>query len=98
MGIIDGLKNLFNTSGSRRRSRLGVGVAFWKDSQPWYYSNVLSQLNDDVLPDTLYGTGKISKKDSQAMLRRVKEILASRSIDSMPQEQREHLDQRYSWR
>ena len=47
------------------------------------------------MPDKLYGTDKISKKDSQAMLRRAKEILASRSIDTMPQEQREHLDQRY---
>lgn len=99
MGIIDGLKNLFNTSGSRRRSRLGVGVAFWKNNQPWYYSNVLSQYLDDSqqLSDKLYGTGKISKKDSQAMLRRAKEILASRAIDAMPQEQRDYLDQRYPW-
>lgn len=31
------------------------------------------------------------------MLRRAKEILASRAIDAMPQEQRDYLDQRYPW-
>ena len=64
-----------------------------------YLCNVLSQYLDDSqqLPDKLYGTGKISKKDSQAMLRRAKEILALRSIDGMPQDQRDYLDQRYPW-
>ena len=99
MGIVDNLRDLFNTSESLRRSRLGVDVAKWEDSQPWYYRNVLSQCLADgqSLPDKLYGTGKISKKDSQALLRRAKEILALRSIGDMPKAQREHLDQRYPW-
>ena len=29
MGIVDELKKIFNMSGSRRRSHVGMDVAFW---------------------------------------------------------------------
>ena len=40
MGIVDDLKDLFNTRGSKRRSRLGVGVAKWDGEQSWYCEEV----------------------------------------------------------
>ena len=42
MGIIDELKEIFNMSESKRRSRLGVRVAKWEGNQPWYYRNPLA--------------------------------------------------------
>ena len=96
MGIVDGIKNLFNTSGSKRRSQLGVGVADWGSGGSWYYSNLLSNLVQQ-LPDTLYGTGRVTRRNPHALLRRVKEFLAMRSIDDLPEAERERLDQRYSW-
>ena len=83
---------------SLRRSRLGLGIFnFARDSLPWYYSNVLSQNNFGVLPDTIFGTDEISPSSKMAMLRRMKEYLAMRSIDDLPLYQRKRLDQRYSW-
>ena len=60
MGIIDELKEIFNMSESKRRSRLGVGVAKWEGNQPWYYRNPLAdwlgnkrpeKKDGEVLPD-----------------------------------------------
>lgn len=97
MGIIDGIKNLFNMSGSKRRSQLGVGVADWGSSQSWYLSNLLSQFAESHLPDTLYGTGRVTRRNPQALLRRSKEFLAMRSVDDLSEEEKKRLDQRYPW-
>ena len=97
MGLFDILTNIFNMGESKRRSRLNVGISFWQDSQPWYYSNVLSPANGGSLPDTIFGTDEISPKNKMVMLRRIKEYLAMRSIESLTPQQRERLDQRYSW-
>lgn len=56
MGIIDGLKNLFNTSGSQRRSRLNVGVAKWEDSQPWFSRGCIDSFHS---PFVLFLRGKL---------------------------------------
>lgn len=96
MGIVDGIKKMFNMSGSKRRTDLGLGVSDWGSGGTWYYSNLLSSLVQQ-LPDTLYGTGKITRRNPQALLRRVKEFLAMRSIDDMAPELRDWLDQRYPW-
>ena len=95
MGIADKLRKVFNMSGSARRSRLGLGVADW-EGQSWYLSNLLSFTNFP-LPDTLYGTGLVTRRNPQALLRRAKEYLAMRSIDDLEPELRDWLDQRYSW-
>ena len=104
MGIIDGLKNLFNTSGSRRRSRLNVGVAKWEDSQPWYYRNLLAHWLDDAnnLPDkfvTQCGDeiGQISLKDRYLLQRNGKKALAMRSAETLPSHIRQKVDQRRDW-
>ena len=104
MGIIDGLKNMFNTSGSRRRSRLNVGVAKWEDSQPWYYRNLLAHWLDDAnnLPDKLVTqcgdeTGQISLKDRYLLQRNGKKALAMRSVETLPDYIRQKIDQRRDW-
>ena len=97
MGIIDELKDLFNTGESKRRSRLGVGVAKWAEEQTWYFSNLLSSAVEQPLPETLYGIGRITRKNPFALLRRSKEFLAMRSIDDLSPAIRDWLDQRYPW-
>ena len=97
MGIINDLKNMFNMSESKRRSRLGVGVAKWAEEQAWYFSNLLSSAVEQPLPETLYGIGRITRKNPFALLRRSKEFLAMRSIDDLPPAIRDWLDQRYPW-
>ena len=97
MGIIDELKDIFNMSESKRRSRLGVGVAKWAEEQAWYFSNLLSSAVEQPLPETLYGIGRITRKNPFALLRRSKEFLAMRSIDDLPPAIRDWLDQRYPW-
>ncbi len=91
------MKNTFNTSCSKRRSQLGLGVADWGNDDAWYYSNLLSNLVLVQLPDTLYGIGRVTRWNVYALLRRVKEYLAMRSIDDLPEEERKRLDQRYFW-
>ena len=51
MGIVDNLKNVFNIGESKRRSRLGVGISDWSDSQPWVRT-VAGRLKSDYS----YGT------------------------------------------
>ena len=89
---------MFNMSCSKRRSQLGVGVAFWDSSQSWYFSNLLSQyILTSLLPDTLYGIGRLTRKNLYALLRRSKEYLAMRSVYDLSEEEKKRLDQRYPW-
>ena len=97
MGIVDDLKNIFNMGESQRRSQLGVGISDWSDSQPWYLRNLLALSSEQPLPDTLYGTGRVTRRNPQALLRRVKEFLAMRSVDDLSPELRDWIDQRYPW-
>ena len=97
MGIIDGIKSMFNMGESKRRSQLGVGVSFWDSSQSWYLCNLLSQFAESHLPDTLFGTGRVTRRNPQALLRRGKEFLAMRSVDELSDEEKKRLDQRYPW-
>lgn len=41
-----GVKNLFNTRGSKRRSRLGVGIAVWDSSKSWSNRNLFCRTGD----------------------------------------------------
>ena len=111
MGIIDELKDIFNMSESKRRSRLGVGVAEWKDSQPWYYRNPLAdwlgnkrpeKKDGEVLPDkfvTQFGdeNGKLLIKDPYLLQRNGKKALAMRSVETLPDYIRQKIDQRRDW-
>ena len=104
MGIVDDLKDLFNTRGSKRRSRLGVGVAKWDGEQSWYYRNRLANYleSDQTLPDKFVTDcgdeeGKISLKQQYQMQRNGKKALAMRSVESLPEHIRQKIDQRRDW-
>ena len=47
MGVIDGIKDMFNMVGSKRRSQLGVDVSFWDNGRAWYYRNFPPPLNPE---------------------------------------------------
>lgn len=111
MGIIDELKEIFNMSESKRRSRLGVGVAKWEGNQPWYYRNLLAdwlgnkrpeKKDGEVLPDkfvTQFGdeNGKLLIKDPYLLQRNGKKALAMRSVETLPDYIRQKIDQRRDW-
>ena len=97
MNISDDIKTLFNMRESRRRFRLGVGVADWRGSKPWYYRNVLSLMNFGELPGKVFGIGELSSREVFSMLRRVKEYLAMRSVSVFSSEICERLDHRRVW-
>lgn len=85
MGIIDELKDIFNMSESKRRSRLGVGVVEWKDSQPWYYRNAPTGIGGSGnLPHTtteLLGAKVLARTDKWELLRRAKLYLTLRTVE-----------------
>lgn len=90
--------------GSKRRSRLGVGVAKWEDNQPWYYRNRLADYleSGQTMPDkfvTDFGdvNGKILFKQCYQMQRNGKKALAMRTVESLPEHIRQKIDQRRSW-
>lgn len=104
MEIVDKLRNMFNTEGSQRRGRLKVGVSFWEGGLSWYHRNCLAAVVEDSLPDKFVRDvtddlegGWLKRNDVFALQRNGKKALAMRSLDDMPQEQREHLDQRRDW-
>lgn len=104
MGIIDELKDLFNTRGSKRRSRLGVEVAKWNGKQSWYYRNQLADYlePDQFLPDKFVTDcgdeeGKLPFKQPYQMQRNGKKALAMRSVESLPEHICQKFDQRRDW-
>jgi len=103
VGIIDELKEIFNMSESKRRSRLGVGVAEWKDSQTWYYRNPLAdwaknhKLPEKLVTDCGDDFGKLSWRERHLLLRNGKKALAMRSYEDLPEHVRQHVDQRRDW-
>ena len=88
--------NPFSTMQSRRRSRLGLGVADWRGSEPWYYRNPFYSFDCGCLSESFFGVAPVSTADKMALLRRVKGYLGMRSVDSSLGEC-EHLDQRRDW-
>lgn len=105
VGTKDNLNGLFNTRGSKRRDRLGVGVAEWDKNRPWYYRNRLASYlePDQTLPDKFVtdygdGKGKICLEQRYQMQRNGKKALAMRSIESLPEHVKSRrLDQRRDW-
>ena len=90
--------------GSKRRSRLGVGVANWDEEQSWYYRNRLADYleSDQTLPDKFVTdcgdeNGKIFFKQRYQMQRNGKKALAMRSVESLPEHIRQKIDQRRDW-
>lgn len=105
MGIIDNLNNLFNMSGSKRRSRLGVGVAKWDGCLSWYYRNPIARLAESLgkpVPDKFVTDcgdefGKLSWKERFQLQRNGKKALAMRALKDLPEHVRQKIDQRRDW-
>ena len=103
MGIVDGIKDMFNMVGSKRRSHLGLGVALWDGSQSRYYRNLIANLfAEKKIPDKLSSDfqddfGKISWKERHVLLRNAKKALAMRTYEDLPERIRHKVDQRRDW-
>lgn len=105
MEIIDGVQSMFGMGESQRRSRLGVGVAKWDETQSWYYRNPVAgwiEKKGKTIPDKLISDcgdefGKLSWKDRYLLLRNVKKALAMRTYADLPRYIRRKFDQRRYW-
>ena len=109
MGIIDELKDIFNMSESRRRSHVGMDVAFWIEcfsplfsAHPYatyFGESGLGGVAKGVyaaqsLPDAVLGDIELDRSQSFEMLRRAKQYLAMRKPD---RELIERLERRRDW-
>ena len=92
MGIVDELKKMFNMSESKRRSHVGMDVAFWQAgglgiiesfSPPNTTSGEsgLGGVSGRSLPDATLGDTELDRSQSFEMLRRSKQYLAMRKPD-----------------
>ena len=104
MGIVDGIKSMFNMGESKRRSHLGLGVADWESSQSWYYRNPIAiwldsekKVPDKLVSDFQDEFGKIPFRERHVLLRSVKKALAMRTYEDLPERIREKTDQRRDW-
>ena len=87
------LKNLFGFAfGSKRRSRLGVGVEEFDKQCPWYYR---ISPTAPLVVDELLGAKVLTREDKWEMLRRAKFFLALRSVEDF--EELLGLDWRRVW-
>ena len=73
MGIIDELKATFNMNESRRRSHVGMDVAFWEAGG----LGTISAFS----PDAILGNSELTRKQRYEMLRRSKMLLSMRCAD-----------------
>lgn len=97
MGIVSKLKREFKDfTGSQRRERLGIDVHYWEE-ETWYLRNGLANFLKKNLPDKILGDSVLSRTDKWEKLRRAKSYLKSRSVEDLPFEQRERLEQRRDW-
>ena len=104
MSVKDKVNDLFNMSGSKRRSRLGLGVAKW-EAEPWYVRTLLARFTSaHSLPDKFVRDvaddlegGWFKRNDVFLLQRNGKKALAMRSVDDLSEEQRDQLDQRREW-
>lgn len=101
MGIIDELKKMFNMSESKRRSHVGMDVAFWnagglgtiESFSPPKKNNPEKKIGE-VLPDVILGDTELEIKQSMEMLRRSKMYLGMRKPD---EELVKKLERRRDW-
>ena len=107
MGIVDELKKIFNMSESRRRSHVGMDVAFWdagglgtigtlppQAGTPCSGGNSAGSVRSQGLPDTVLGDVELDRKQLMEMLRRSKEFLSMRTPD---EELIKKLERRRDW-
>lgn len=102
MGIVDELKKIFNMSESRRRSHVGMDVAFWdagglgiiESFSPPKKKNNPEKKIGEVLPDVILGDTELEIKQSMEMLRRSKMYLGMRKPD---EELVKKLERRRDW-
>ena len=86
MGIIDELKDIFNMSESRRRSHVGMDVAFWNAGGLGTIGTFPPPKKDaenlplflPLLPDVTLGDSQLTRKQRFEMLRRSKMLLSMR--------------------
>ena len=98
MGIVDELKKMFNMSESRRRSHVGMDVAFWDAGGLGTIGTFPPQKKEEKkignLPDTIIGDTKLSRNQLFEMLRRSKILLSMRVADP---EVVKRLERRKKW-
>ena len=98
MGIVDELKKIFNMSESRRRSQVGMDVAFWDAGGLGIIGSFPPQKKEEKkignLPDTIIGDTKLNRNQLFEMLRRSKTLLSMRVADS---EVIKRLERRKKW-
>ena len=84
MGIVDELKKMFNMSESRRRSHVGMDVAFWQAGGLGTIGTFPLKKKEtavSLLPDVILGDSKLTRKQRYEMLRRSKMLLSMRRAD-----------------
>lgn len=98
MGIIDELKKMFNMSESRRRSHVGMDVAFWDAGGLGIIGSLPPRKKDaensPLLPDVTLGDLQLTRKQRFEMLRRSKMLLSMRRADD---EVAKLLERRKEW-
>ena len=98
MGIVDELKEMFNMSESRRRSHVGMDVAFWNAGGLGIIGSFPPQKKEEkkigILPDTIIGDIKLNRNQLFEMLRRSKTLLSMRVADP---EVIKRLERRRKW-
>ena len=97
MGIIDELKAMFNMSESRRRSHVGMDVAFWQAGGLGIIGTLPPRKKDaenPSLPDVTLGDSQLTRKQRYEMLRRSKMLLSMRRADD---EVAKLLERRKEW-
>ena len=98
MGIIDELKAMFNMSESRRRSHVGMDVAFWNAGGLGTIGTLPPRKKDaenpPFLPDVTLGDSQLTRKQRFEMLRRSKMLLSMRRADA---EVAKLLERRKEW-
>lgn len=98
MGIIDELKKMFNMSESKRRSYVGMEVAFWQAGGLGTIGTLPPQKKEEKkignLPDTIIGDIKLNRNQLFEMLRRSKMLLSMRRADD---EVAKLLERRKEW-
>ena len=98
MVIVDELKEMFNMSESRRRSHVGMDVAFWEAGVLGTIDSFSPFNNTDaespILPDVTLGDSELTRKQLYEMLRRSKMLLSMRcSYDEVAN----RLERRREW-
>ena len=95
MGIVDELKKVFNMDESRRRSHVGMDVAFWKAGGLGIIGAFPPNNEIDVkLPDVVLSDSELTRKQRYEMLRRSKMLLSMRRADD---EVAKRLERRKEW-